>query len=230
MNYLDNNYRDSYYTRVSKSSNEVRTYYKFKLILVGDSGVGKTSLLNRYMERGFSLNQPCTVTADCQLKSLTIDSLTSAQLIIWDTCGQEKFRSMTSQYFKFAHGVILMYDVSDRRSFDDLNAWLEEIKQNSMNENISIILVGNKIDFKYRNISTEQASKFAKDNDLLYCETSSKEGLNIESPFEKITKEIILKKQNKRNFENEINEKVSLTSTCAVRGKERKREKEMKCC
>jgi len=230
MNYLDNNYRDSYYTRVSKSSNEVRTYYKFKLILVGDSGVGKTSLLNRYMERGFSLNQPCTVTADCQLKSLTIDSLTSAQLIIWDTCGQEKFRSMTSQYFKFAHGVILMYDVSDRRSFDDLNAWLEEIKQNSMNENISIILVGNKIDFKYRNISTEQASKFAKDNDLLYCETSSKEGLNIESPFEKITKEIISKKQNKRNFENEINEKVSLTSTCAVRGKERKREKEMKCC
>ena len=230
MNNLDNNNRDSYKTRVSKSSNEVKTYYKFKLILVGDSGVGKTSLLNRYMDRGFAQNQPCTVTADCQLKSLTIDSLTSAQLMIWDTCGQEKFRSMTTQYFKFAHGVILVYDVAERRSFNDLNLWLDEIKKNSMNDDLPIILVGNKIDFKFRNITSEQASQFAKDNDLLYCETSCKEGLNIESPFEALTKEIISKKKNKRNFENEINEKISLSSTNAVRGKERKREKEMKCC
>jgi Ras-related protein Rab-18 len=230
MNNLDNNNRDSYYTRVSKSSNEVKTFYKFKLILGGDSGVGKTSLLNRYMEREFTQNQPCTVTADCQLKSLTIDSLTSAQLMIWDTCGQEKFRSMTNQYFKFAHGVILVYDVSDRRSFANLNSWLEDIKKNSMNDDISIILVGNKIDLEFRNITSEQGSKFAKDNNLLYCETSSKEGLNVESPFETLTKDIILKKNNKRNFENEINEKISLTSTCAVRGKERKREKDIKCC
>ena len=230
MNNLDNNNRDSYYTRVSKSSNEVKTFYKFKLILGGDSGVGKTSLLNRYMEREFTQNQPCTVTADCQLKSLTIDSLTSAQLMIWDTCGQEKFRSMTNQYFKFAHGVILVYDVSDRRSFANLNSWLDDIKKNSMNDDISIILVGNKIDLEFRNITPEQGSKFAKDNNLLYCETSSKEGLNVESPFETLTKDIISKKNNKRNFENEINEKISLTSTCAVRGKERKREKDIKCC
>ena len=230
MSNLDNNNRDSYYTRVSKSSNEVKTYFKFKLILVGDSGVGKTSLLNRYMERGFTQNQPCTITADCQIKSLTIDSQTSAQLMIWDTCGQEKFRSMTNQYFKFAHGVILVYDVSDRRSFANLNFWLDDIKTNSMNDDISIILVGNKIDLKFRNISSEQASKFAEDNNILYCETSSKDGLNVDVPFETLTKEIISKKNNKRNFENEINEKISLTSTCAVRGKERKREKEMKCC
>ena len=230
MSNLVNNNRDSYYTRISKSSNEVKTYYKFKLILVGDSGVGKTSLLNRYMDRGFTQNQPCTITADCQIKSLTIDSLTSAELMIWDTCGQEKFRSMTNQYFKFAHGVILVYDVSDRRSFTNLNLWLDEIKKNSMNDDISIVLVGNKIDLQFRNISSKQASKYAKDNNILYCETSSKEGLNIENPFETLTKEIISKKSDKRNFENEINEKISLTSTCAVRGKERKREKEIKCC
>ena len=229
MNNLDDN-RDSYYTRVSKSSNEVKTYYKFKLILVGDSGVGKTSLLGRYMDNGFSQNLPCTITADFKIKSLVIDSLTSVQLTIWDTCGQEKFKSMTDQYFKFSHGVILVFDVADKRSFGDLDFWLKKIKKNAINDDISIILVGNKIDLKFRNITSEEASKFAKENNILYCETSCKEGINIEDPFETLTKDIISKKKIQKNFENEINEKISLNSTNAVRGKEHKREKELKCC
>ena len=231
MNILENNNnRNTYSTRISNDSKEVKTFYKLKIILLGDSGVGKTSLLNRYIGQAFIPNLPCTIQTDFKIKSITIDPLTSAQITIWDTCGQEKYRSMTKQYFKEAHGIILMFDVCDKRSFACLNAWIDEIKKHRIKEDLSIILVGNKIDMKFRNITSEEASNFAKNNDILYCETSSKEGINIESPFEKITKDIITKKSSQAKFENEIIEKVSLNSTRAVRGKERKREKEVKCC
>ena len=121
--------RNSNFSTKSTDSNNFKTFYKLKIILIGDSGVGKTSLLSRYMDETFVANKPCTINADFKIKSITLDPLTSAQITIWDTCGQEKYRSMTKQYFKDAHGIILMFDVCDKRSFADLNIWLDEIKK-----------------------------------------------------------------------------------------------------
>ena len=220
-----NNQRYSNASNKSNDSLNLQTFYKLKIILIGDSGVGKTSLLSRYMGEEFVANKKCTLNAEFKIKSIKIDDSTSAQITIWDTCGQEKFRSMTSQYFKEAHGIILMFDVCDKRSFADLDIWLKEIKAKAEKDDVSIILVGNKIDLKFRNISYEDAKNFANNKDLNYYETSSKEGTNIESPFENITKDIIEKMNRKNQFENEVKEKVSLNSVRAVRGKERKREK-----
>ena len=222
--------RNSNFSTKSTDSNSLKTFYKLKIILIGDSGVGKTSLLSRYMDEHFIANKPCTINADFKIKSITLDPLTSAQITIWDTCGQEKYRSMTKQYFKDAHGIILMFDVCDKRSFADLNIWLDEIKKNSIKDDVSIVLCGNKIDLKYRNITFEEANKFAKDNELVYCETSSKDGINIESAFENVTKDIIEKLNRKNKFMEEVRKNVTIGSTNAVRGKERKREKEIKCC
>ena len=222
-------HRNSNVSTKSTDSKNSKTFYKLKLILIGDSGVGKTSLLGRYMDEAFIPNKPCTLSADFKIKSITIDQFTSAEITIWDTCGQEKYRSMTKQYFKDAHGIILMFDVCDKRSFADLNIWLEEIKKNTSKDDVSIVLCGNKIDLKFRNISYEDANNFAKNNDLLYCETSSKEGMNVEVAFESVTKDIIEKLNRKNKIENE-DKNVLLGNTIGVKEKERKREKEVRCC
>lgn len=201
-----------------------RTIYQLKIILVGDSSVGKTSLVNRFMGFEFQENYSCTINADFKIKSITVDELSSAQITIWDTCGQERYRAITRGYFKDAHGILLIFDVADKRSFSDLDIWLEEIKKNTVKEDISIILIGNKIDLKYRTINTEAAKNFAKNNGLMYCETSCKEGKNIEMAFEMITKDII-NKQNKNIFADKINDDIKI-----MKGKEKKREKEISCC
>ena len=219
---------------LSKSNNSTNTtdskksFYKLKLILLGDSGVGKTSLLSRYMDESFIASKPCTVTADYKIKSLKIDDSTTVEITIWDTCGQEKYRAMTRQFFKDAHGIILMFDVCDKRSFSDLDIWLDEIKKNTPKDDVSIVLCGNKIDLKFRNISFEEANNFAKNHGLFYSETSAKEGNNIEVAFEKVTKDIIEKMGKKNKLVNQYKENVSLNDNNVK--KERKREKDVKCC
>ena len=206
-----------------------RTIYQFKIILVGDSNVGKTSLINRFMGFEFQENYACTINADFKIKTLSIDQLTGAELTVWDTCGQEKFRSITRQYFRDAHGVILVYDVSNENSFKGLNVWLNEIKNNTKGE-ISIILVGNKIDIFDRKISQKEANEYALRNGLLYIETSSKEGINIDTPFENLANDII--KKIKENPDSDYNESVEqkLRKINERNAIERKREKEVKCC
>lgn len=206
-----------------------RTIYKFKIILVGNSSVGKTSLINRYMGFGFEENYPCTINADFKIKSLTMDEVTGAELTVWDTCGQEKYKALTRQYFKDAHGVILLYDVTNEESFKGLTSWLTEIRNNS-NKDVSIILVGNKIDLDDRKITKEVASEFAIKNGLFYFETSSKDGINIDVPFDNVAKDII--KKIKENADNESNETVEqkLERIKERNIIERKREKEVKCC
>ena len=137
---------------------------------------------------------------------------------------------MTKQYFKDAHGIILMFDVCDKRSFADLSVWLDELNKNTNQDDVSIVLCGNKIDLDYRNIPFEEADNFAKNNGLSYCETSSKEGLNIEVAFETLTKEIIEKLNKKSIYENQNKKNVSMRTEKIIKAKERNREKDVKCC
>ena len=206
-----------------------RTIYQFKIILIGDMSVGKTSLVNRFMGFEFSENYTCTISADFKIKSLSIDPSTGAELTVWDTCGQEKYRSITRQYFKDAHGIVLVYDVHNDNSFNGLSSWLDEIK-NNCNKDVSIVLVGNKIDLDDRKILKEQGNDFASKNGMMYVETSSKEGININSPFEKLAIEIIKKiKEKQDNGSNETVEE-QLKKLNERREIERQREKEVKCC
>ena len=206
-----------------------RTIYQFKIILIGDSNVGKTSLINRFMGFEFQENYACTINADFKIKTLSIDQSTGAELTVWDTCGQEKFRSLTRQYFKDAHGILLVYDVSNENSFKGLNLWLNEIRNNTKNA-VSIVLVGNKIDIFDRKISQKEGNDYALKNKLLYVETSSKEGINIDSPFENLANDII--QRIKDNPDNEYNETVEqkLRKLKERNEIEKKREKEVKCC
>ena len=182
-----------------------QTVYQFKIILVGDSAVGKTSLVNRFMGLEYQENMTCTINADFKLKSLSLDSSTGVDLTVWDTCGQEKYRSMTRQYFKDAQGVLLVFDVNNENSFSGLNEWLNEIKTNCNNSNVSIVLVGNKIDLNDRIISKEEGNEFAEKNGLLYVETSSKDGININTPFEMLSNDIVKKINEHQNGYNEKN-------------------------
>ena len=228
----DSNYSiNSDYSINSKDSTKSKNNYMLKVILIGNSGVGKTSLLMKYMDGEISSDIKCTITADFKIKSINLDLLTSVQMTIWDTCGQEKYKSITKQYFEDVDGIILIYDVSDNNSFRDLNKWLNEIKKNCL-KNVSIILCANKVDIVWREVSFEDGKNFAKDNDLLFCETSSKDGINIDFLFEKLAKDIIRKKMNeKKKFGKNSRENISLnSSTKGIYGKDYKKQKVIKCC
>ena len=206
-----------------------RNIYQFKIILIGDSSVGKTSLVNRFMGFEFQENYACTINADFKIKSLSIDQSTGAELTVWDTCGQERYRAITRQYFKDANGVILVYDVNNDNSFKGLNNWLNEIKNNCKND-VSVMLVGNKIDLNNRKITKEQGSEFALKNKLMYVETSSKEGINIDTPFENLASDIIKKIKDNPDYDYGETVEHKLNRLGERNEIERKREKEVKCC
>ena len=198
----------------NENTNNSKTY-QLKIVLIGDSTVGKTSLLYRFIEGRFIEDRLCTICADFKTKSIRIDQSTIAKLTVWDTAGQEKYRAITSNYYRDANGVILIYDVANKSTFKNLNMWLNDINNKNLRESISIILVANKIDLPNREISYEEGDDFAQKNNLLYCETSIKEGKNIEDVFEMITRDII---ENNSNLENENDNSMSLSeSVKAVR-------------
>ena len=205
-----------------------QTIYQLKIILVGDSGVGKTSLVNRYMGYDFQQNLKSTVNVDFKIKSISVSAEVGAELTIWDTCGQERFKSLTRNYFKDAQGIVLVYDVGEMNSFDNLHVWLKEIKENSKKDP-AIILVANKIDLEERKVTKEKGIKFAEKNGLMYAETSSKEGINVDSPFEKLTNTLINKIKENPNYNiNTVDTK--LNSYGQREAFEKNREKEVKCC
>ena len=192
-------------------NNNASKKYELKIVLIGDSTVGKTSLLYRFIEGKFIDSKLCTVCADFKTKLLKIDESTIAKITIWDTAGQEKYKAITRNYYKDAHGIILIYDVTNKSSFKNLPVWLNDINNNNnLGEDISVILVGNKIDLPYREISYEEGDDFAKKNSLLYIETSCKEGNGIEDVFQMITKDIF---ENNENLDSYNNLSVSLSES-----------------
>jgi len=156
--------------------------YLFKYIIVGDAGVGKSCLLLQFTDRRFRAEHDMTIGVEFGHRVVDDIDEQRIKLQIWDTAGQEAFRSITRAYYRGATGALLVYDISRRASFDHLAQWLMDARQNAQ-PNMVIILIGNKSDLERREVSFEEGEWFARQNGLFFLETSAKTGQNVESAF-----------------------------------------------
>jgi len=156
--------------------------FLFKLLLIGDSGVGKSCLLLRFADDTYTESYISTIGVDFKIRTIELDGKT-IKLQIWDTAGQERFRTITSSYYRGAHGIIVVFDVTDLESFNNVKQWLHEIDRYA-SENVNKLLVGNKCDLtSKRAVTTEQAKEFADQLGIEYLETSAKNATNVEKAF-----------------------------------------------
>lgn len=166
--------------------------YLVKLILIGDSGVGKSSILARFSDDNFSQSFISTIGIDFKIRTIEINSY-KVKLQVWDTAGQERFATITTAYYRGAQGIILVYDITNVKSFENCQKWKKNIDNHS-SENTNMVLCGNKLDMaSKRVVSREDGQKYADDNKMDYIETSAKDNINIDNIFYKIAKDIINK-------------------------------------
>ena len=163
----------------------------YKILLLGDSSVGKTCFLMRYADNTFQEIHMTTIGLDYKLKNVQLDDGKIVKIQIWDTAGQDRFRSITKNYYKGAHGIILIYDVTSRKTFENVQNWITQIKE-EVSDKVNIILVGNKIDDeKNRKVTTEEGQKMAASCELEFFETSAKSGINIDTTFNELVKKTV---------------------------------------
>ena len=163
----------------------------YKILLLGDTSVGKTCFLMRYTDNTFQEIHMSTIGLDYKLKNVQLEDGKFVKIQIWDTAGQDRFRSITKNYYKGAHGIILLYDITDRKSYDNVKTWVEQIRE-EVSEKVSIILVGNKIDdVEGRKVKTEEGEKLAKEIGLSFFECSAKTGENIDLIFNELVKKTV---------------------------------------
>lgn len=163
--------------------------YLFKVVLIGDSGVGKSNLLSRFTRNEFNLESKSTIGVEFATKSIQVDAKTiKAQ--IWDTAGQERYRAITSAYYRGAVGALLVYDISKQITFQNVERWLKELRDHA-EQNIVIMLVGNKSDLRNRRqVTTEDAMSFAETNNLYFIETSALDSTGVDEAFREILTQI----------------------------------------
>jgi Ras-related protein Rab-7A len=164
-----------------------------KIIVLGDSGVGKTSLLVRYVDNKFSLATKSTIGADFLSKQIEVDDQ-AVTLQIWDTAGQERFQGLGTTFYRGSDGAMFVFDVSRKDTFDSLVQWkkafLIQVGQEG-NDNFPMIVIANKIDREDRAISPSMIQKFCQENSIEYVECSAKDAINVNKAFEKVTKQVI---------------------------------------
>ncbi|XP_028119893.1 ras-related protein RABA2a isoform X1 [Camellia sinensis] len=163
--------------------------YLFKVVLIGDSGVGKSNLLSRFTRNEFCLESKSTIGVEFATRTLQVEGRT-VKAQIWDTAGQERYRAITSAYYRGALGALLVYDVTKPTTFENVSRWLKELRDHA-DANIVIMLIGNKTDLKHlRAVATEDAQGFAEKEGLSFIETSALEAINVEKAFQTILSEI----------------------------------------
>ena len=165
----------------------------FKILTIGESGVGKTCVLRRFVENKFLKNHLATIGIDFKTKTLNINNQ-EIKLKIWDTAGQERFRNITTQYYKGADGIVLVYDVTDEASYEKIRDWMEQILSNTQQEEIGLVLLGNKCDMDPRSVTEEMGKKMAEELKINYFETSALNGQGIKEAFEQLTRDIMKKR------------------------------------
>ena len=184
-------------------------YYdvKYKIMVLGESKVDKTQLIKRYTKNVFGGVYLTTVGMDFQDKIIEIEDK-KVRLQIWDTAGQERFRNVTKSYFQSSQGLVLVYDITDRESFEKLNFWVDNIKNNAP-ENAKFILVGNKCDLaNERKVSYEEGENYAKNLNIKFFEASARDGTNVNELFFYLANEIY--QDNKLKGNNNSNNGVIL--------------------
>jgi len=164
---------------------------QIKLLTIGNSGVGKTCLLLRYANDSFSPTFITTIGIDFKIKTVDIDGK-RIKLQIWDTAGQERFRTITTSYFRGAQGILLVYDVTDRNSFNSIKTWVEEIERNA-DKAVNKVLIGNKcdVDDSARAVSRGEGESLARDYGMAFFETSAKKDIGVSEAFMSIARQVV---------------------------------------
>ena len=191
--------------------------FKVKIMFIGNSSVGKTSIIKRYSKNIFSTSYISTLGIDFESKNINIDNKT-INLQIWDTAGQEKYKVLSKNYYNNSNAFIIVYDITNLESFESVMNWIEQIKENAP-ENVKSILLGNKSDLEEkRKISEEEGKNLAKKININFYETSAQNGANIEKAIDNLVKDVI----NDENFIKENTPKLDRNKF--------KTEKKKKCC
>ena len=161
----------------------------YKIVLIGDSGVGKSNLLSRFTRDEFNLESRSTIGVEFATRTLEVDGK-RVKAQIWDTAGQERYRAITSAYYRGAVGALVVYDISKTESYESVSKWLKELREHA-DANIVIELVGNKLDLDHlRAVPTDEAKNFANENNLLFTEASALSADNVELSFHQLVKNI----------------------------------------
>ena len=230
-NYEDNNYNldEEDEEKMVESIEKIEDYqtphkYLFRICLLGDAGVGKTSLLTRFCDDSFKENYNNTIGVDFRLVSLKYKNIIS-KIHIWDTAGQERFRSLALNYMHNSHGFVFIYDITDKNSFDNLNNWINLALDKNKNT-IFNFLVGNKCDIdKGRQVSQNETQQLAKEKNLYFLETSAKTDENVKKIFYYFYAKLI-KYYNTNKYEEEKNITLSTSKAEEI---QTKRPTESKC-
>jgi small GTP-binding protein len=162
----------------------------YKVLLLGDWSVGKTCLLMRYMDNTFTEMHLSTIGIDSKVKIVNLKEGLDAKIQIWDTAGQERYKTIAKSYIKGANGILLVYDVTQRTSFEGIKNWVKQIKD-QVSSRVSVVLIGNKTDLvDKREVKTEEGEELGKEYNYQFFETTAKDGININEAFEALIKTI----------------------------------------
>ena len=161
----------------------------YKVLLLGDSSVGKTCFLKRYIDNTFQDAYLSTIGFDFKFKNVELNNGKTVRVQIWDTAGQERFRTIAKSYYRGAHGILLIYDVTARGTFENIRKWLTQIKQEAP-KRTSIIIVANKIDCEEREVTKEEGEELGKTSGLTVFEASAKDSINVKESFQDLVEKI----------------------------------------
>ena len=186
--------------------------YLFKVLFVGDSSVGKTQIINKFVENNFLENCVSTIGVDFKIKEVEFKNK-KIKLQLWDTAGQERFRAIIQNYYKNAHLIAFFYAINNRNSFNSIPKWVDEVKKQT-DKNTKFLLVGNKCDLEEnkRQVSTEEAQEYAKENKIEFIEVSAKTEKGINDMFKYIISEL-LKEKEPGLFDNQYKNNIKINKT-----------------
>ena len=211
-------------------SNFEKEYYKLKLIVLGDSGVGKTNIIHRYITDTFSTETKATIGVEFFIKTFRVNN-DIIKLEIWDTAGQERYKSITSAYYKGSKGALLVYDIKRYPTFENLEKWMNEINE-KVKGSLKMMIIGNKSDLNdERKVDIENALEKAKLLNIPFMETSALDSTNIQNAFENILREMYKDFQNeKENIKKELSNNRSEGIKLDTIDKKNENEKKGGCC
>ena len=209
----------------SNNNEEDTDIYSYKIILLGDSSVGKTSMIVRFCDGDFNGEGTATVGIDKKIKYLKFNGK-KIELRIWDTAGQERFRSIGKNFYKSVDGILLVFDKSNKDSFKNIKTWFKDIKEAVDLKQVSIIIVGNKCDLENVDGSMKMIIDFCNQNNLKFSETSAKLDKNIKETFGMLIDEMVKNDSKSKQKIKRSRSKIDSYST----GTEKDRDKKKKCC